>query len=419
MSSHDDFFAVDEAIVSILKDRPFEYVKESLGKWIVGEEANKTALFLSKLTYLTDNPTHEIIQGESGVGKTYLAMGVLDAFPDEDVIRLSRITPTWTDYSGEKLKNKIILLHQLGGLSSSTDTFHILMSEKGLSLGSVSRVGGEFESKQFQAEGPISLTSTVVNVQIDSQMESRSLIIVPDESERQTKSIQKQQAHFDGYPWKKEERRKEVKEVAKIVRHLRDSGVKDVVVPFSDLIELPAEEIRTRRDRPKIIALLKSLTFLRQMKREILERNGEKFVVAEWEDLIDLLDSCAGVISRTLTNLSDNEVEMIEKLQSEFGATTFTADDLTKMFPYAQSTIRNKLSGLRDKGVVSVQGRSGGRARKNQYALNVVDMDSSLLSELKTIEKDMVEKKIEEWKNNLGDVVWYHYDENGKITTSK
>ena len=417
--SYDEYFAVDEEILSILQNQPLEFVKTVLDKRIVGESANKIALFLSKLTYLFDNPLHEIIQGLSGIGKTYLALGVLDMFPDEDVLKFSRITPTWTDYAGDKLRHKIILLHQLGGLSSSTDTFHILMSERGLSLGSVSRVGGEWKTETFVAEGPISFTSTVVNVSVDSQLESRSLIIVPDESKTQTQAIQDQQAHYDAYPWERGEQDKGLKNVANAIRYLRDSGVKNVVVPYSDFIMLPSEEVRTRRDRPKILSLICSLAFLRQMSREIFEKNGEKYVVADWQDCLDVLDSCGGVISRTLTRLSKNEVEMIEILQSEFGAMTFTADDLGKLFPYAQSTIRSKLSALKDKGKISVQGGSGGRSRKNQYKLNVVDIDSALLSELKTIDKDMVEKKIEEWKNNLGDVLWYEYDKNGKITTFK
>ena len=78
MLSEEDF-EPDKEIIQILSDDPLSYVKTYLEQRIVGENPNKLALFLSKLTYLTENPTHELIQGESGVGKSHLAIGVLDA----------------------------------------------------------------------------------------------------------------------------------------------------------------------------------------------------------------------------------------------------------------------------------------------------------------------------------------------------
>ena len=87
------FFAPDKEIMDILETHPLDYVKDTLDNWIVGEDTNKITLFLSKLSYLMNDPTHELIRGESGAGKSYLGLGVLEAFPSEDVIKISRITP--------------------------------------------------------------------------------------------------------------------------------------------------------------------------------------------------------------------------------------------------------------------------------------------------------------------------------------
>ena len=111
--------------------------------------------------------------------------------------RISVLYKVRARYSRDRLKHKIILLQQLGGLNSTTDTFHIMMSERGLSLGTVRREGGAWVSHRIEAEGPISLTSTTTSLNIDSQMETRTIIITPDESSEQTEAIQKQQAYLD------------------------------------------------------------------------------------------------------------------------------------------------------------------------------------------------------------------------------
>lgn len=402
-------FSTDETTVDVLKDKPLTYIKDYLDRTIVGEDQNKLALLLSKLTYMTDNPTHELIQGESGVGKTHLALGILDVFPEEDVIKLSRITGTWTDYAGGDLKHKILLLQQLGGLSSASDTIHILMSEKGLSLGTVRRIGGEWVSEKIDAEGPISLIVTTTNANLDPQMQSRTIIISPDESAEQTKAIQERQAHLDAYPWERQVNKETRENVRNLIRFLRDEGVKIVVVPYSPLVMLPNDVIRTRRDRPKILALVKSLAMLRQLKRSIFQKDGESFIVAKWEDCVDVLESCGSVISQTINQLSEAEVELLDNLGQWFGAMSFTVDEVQKHTPYAGSTVRMKLGKLREKGAISVL-QGGGRSKKNQYSINSFDA-SPFLSELKTLDRSTVDDVVQRWKENLGDVDWVQNDE--------
>ena len=87
---------------------------------------------------------------------------------------------------------------------------------------------------------------------------------------------------------------------------------------------------------------------------------------------------------------------------------------MEKKINQSLSTVRQKLSSLRNKGVVSVV-EGGGRGRRNHYTLNVIDTSPVLLSELKSIEKSIVEEKVEIWKKNLGDSTWFHFNERGKI----
>ena len=399
-----DLFLPDEGVLNILNDKPFEYIKKCLDTKIIGEEPNKLALFLSKLTYFTKNPTHEIIQGESGVGKTHLALGVFDLFPEEDVVKLSRVTATWADYTQDELNQKIVLLQQLGGLSSSSDSIHIMMSERGLSLGTVKRVGNEWVSHRTDSNARFSLTSTTTRLTIDPQMETRTLSLIPDESAKQTAAIQRHQAQLDAFPWEMSQRNEAVRNVKDIIRYLRDSGVKNVVVPYSELIQLPNDVIRTRRDRPKILAIIKSLTMLRQMNRLTFEKDEVEYIIAEWDDCLDVLSLCGSVISQTIQQFSDADIELLDTLQSWFGQMPFTVNDVQKHTPHSSSTVRIKLGKLREKGVISVV-QGGGRSRKNQYTINSYEQ-STFLAEMKSIDKAIVAEVVEQWKERRGTVKW-------------
>lgn len=67
------------------------------------------------LSYIQKDLLHVVLKGESGVGKSYLAQGVLEAFLEEDVVKVSRVTPAWLDHVKDELKHKILFIHQIGG----------------------------------------------------------------------------------------------------------------------------------------------------------------------------------------------------------------------------------------------------------------------------------------------------------------
>lgn len=77
------------------------------------------------------------------------------------------------------------------------------------------------------------------HITLDPQMETRTFTIHPNESAEQTEKIQRQQAFWDANPWEKEKAISQVQEIRKLVRWIRDYGVKEVVIPYAELIKLP------------------------------------------------------------------------------------------------------------------------------------------------------------------------------------
>lgn len=129
----------------ILTNKPLEFIDERLGKLIVHEERNRKVLLLSKLGVYGDNPTHDSIKGESSIGKHFLANTVLEVFPPEDIIRVSRVTGAWLERMKDRLKHKIFFVQQFGGAEAAANTFHVMLTEHGLSLGVVEKIDGRFE----------------------------------------------------------------------------------------------------------------------------------------------------------------------------------------------------------------------------------------------------------------------------------
>lgn len=388
----------------ILSKNPFKTVKKRLGSLIVGEEDNKSILFLSKLSYLRQNPTHEVLKGKSSVGKTTLASRVLKAFPQEDVKEVTRITSKSLDYLGD-LNNKILYVGQLGGMNDSSSNFHIFLSENKLELRRVK--GGK--AKSYETTGPVSFISTTTAVNISDEMKTRTITITPDHSEQQTKKIQRHQAALDEKPWLKEEARSEVTEIREAVKWIKEYGVREVVIPFAHLIQLPSDRVRTRRDRPRLIELIKSLSMLRQKDRKIYRKNGTEYIISEPEDAIDILKHAKDIMKTTTGELEDREVKVLEELREDTRLTInsrnrkwWTAKEVSNKINKAVPTARKYLNNLAEKGYAKKQGRRG-RGNRSKYRIDWEKIGGNPLENLiQVLESGKAKEKTREWKaNNL------------------
>ncbi len=415
-------FKPDPELLAILKGDPLRFVMERLDKVIVGEDENKVALFLSKLSYLRQNPTHERVVGVSGIGKTWLVEKVLEAFPPEDVVKVTRVTPAWLDYVKNQLKHKILYVGQMGGAESASGSLQIMMTEKGLMLGTVKRGdSGTYEPYYVQAEGPISLVTTTTSLDVDPQFETRTFTIHCDDSKEQTERVQDLQSFWDAYPWEAEKALEQVREVRRVVSWLRNHGIREVVVPYAKLIKLPSDKVRVRRDRPRLIELIKSLAMLRQMKRLVIERNGVKYVCAEWADAMDAIKIASKILTKTLAELSPLEEKIMAEAKKlgAMGVTWFTAKQLAPLVGKSQNTVRMALNHLVEKGYVFLEEEGRGKGFCNVYSLNefAEDPSKTLFSRLSVLTDADVKKELKSWvSENIKNVSRYKYDEDGVLT---
>jgi len=375
-------------VEKILKDPGLLHqIKKALDVVIAGEDRNKLLLFLIMLSKELDTSMHAILTGPSSVGKSYLANSVASCFPEEDVKKYSRITPATLDWMKDNLKHKILFIQQLGGAQSREDTLHVMLSEKGLILGTVKRTqGGLFEPYEVTVEGPLCFISTVLeNINVDEQLLTRSWLIVPDESEEQTRKVQEFQAELFRNPYKKKEIQIVREVIREIIQKLKGNNVRDVVIPFSHLIEFPASKVRTRRDFEKLLLLTGAVAYLYQYQRPIVEIEGKKCVVAFPADFFMAKIIAEESFETTIAEFTPKLKKVLEICrQIEKNGGEITAKEVARRSDFSQWTAKRCLRKLVDLGILVIeQEHSGPRPdvygfRNKEGKLSTVELHINL-----------------------------------------
>lgn len=368
------FLDQDAVLKEIDIKNPLDEVRKGLDRAIVGEEENKLLLWLIAVSKDMEEPLHASVEGESGIGKTYLVMNVTNALPSGSVVKLTRVTPAFLDYVKDKLKHKVLLVQQMGGAESAKDSLHVLMTEKGLKLGTVKQgKGGIYEPYEVEAEGPISFISTTVSsINLDEQFRTRVWRIFPDSSEEQTKRIQEHTALLKKKPWLKEEVKEELKKVSDFVTLLEKKGIRKVIVPYADKIILPSKRARVRRDQKKILELIEVIAYVNQFNRYIVEIYGEKYIIANEEDFKEALRIAKESLASTVKDLSKREEEIMEickELENKGEEITSRSVARATRGRLSQVTVRKYLEHLVDLGYLYVEEESSGRSPKI-YSVN-------------------------------------------------
>lgn len=408
--------AEDEEAVKILLDNPLEWIDELQSGRIVGEEANRRIITLSKSTYIYDEPTSErIMSPESGVGKSWLLTNVLECFPEEDVYVKSRITRTWLDRTKDDLNHKILVIQQMAGYMSGQESIHVILTEHKLVLATVGKDG---EAYNIEVKGHISFGFTTTSIFINPQMETRTLLLNVDESQEQTARIQKRQQEEEKQPWLKKERLEKLHKARKVIRWLRDEGIKQVIIPFSDLLTFPVKQTSLRRQRPQIIELIKQTTRVNQLKRYVLEKEEVKYIVAWVEDVEYVLGNFGTVFQTSLQRISENEWNVLKRIEA-FTETkceivvyeivekpTFTAKEASKFFGRTPGTTRRWLNNMESKGFVEIVKQGGGKGKMNEYRVTLPTKDANpFYTVSNSITPDICKKKLKELVKQYRDTV--------------
>ena len=305
--------ASKEKALELRKDPAILYkIKQMLDSVIVGEDENKLILFLAMMSKDLEDPLNVVLKAGSSGGKSWLVNRVADFFPESEIAKVSRVTPAALDYVKDRLKHKVFIVQQIGGAMSAKDSLHVQLTEKELVLWLPARgKGGTIDLKEVRAEGPTCFISTTTDMVLDPQLETRTLTLSVDESKEQTRRIHQFQALLDKKPWLREDIKRQAEVVKNVIKLGHHSPV-HVVVPFSDRIEFPINDQRTRRDRVKFSTLIKACAYLHEEMRPKVTYRGKEYIIAFPADFYIAKEIGQKVLRETLLSLPKTLERILE-----------------------------------------------------------------------------------------------------------
>jgi hypothetical protein len=248
---------------------------------LIGEMTNAKLLTLGAVSLLRGEPISAIIKGTSSVGKSEVIKRVTEALPAEMIVERQSMSERALAYMGKDgLKNKILVVYELGGLGAEGKE-SLEMAKQILSEGCLKRQIAEgtnkgVHGKLVEVDGPTALWTTTTRVKTDYELlGNRVFELTPDDSRPQTRSIIKN-VFEDG--------RTEV-DFGPIKALFTWIWGQDnrVVIPFGPALGelLPDSSVRMRREAVRVRDLIRAHAVLHQASRE---RDKQDRITASWED---------------------------------------------------------------------------------------------------------------------------------------
>lgn len=245
----------------------------------VREEPMRTLVFLSVVAGLTarshKDAIHLILKGPSSGGKNAVLNRVLDLFPRSTALILTSATEAAFTYAETV---PVLVFQEIGGQKSADYIVRQIMSE-----GLVTR---SIAFRNLSAVYKTSVITTTTLPFIHKENETRAFSMTVSHDPELTREIMVAEAHAAaGEP------RPKVGDDHLLAWHeaMSQLAVGEVVVPFpiaSELVELfPREELRSRRDLPRAVNLVKACALLHQHQRE-RDSNGRMIAVADDYEMI-------------------------------------------------------------------------------------------------------------------------------------
>ena len=280
---------------------------------VVGEEINKLTGYLVAVSRKLRRPLAAIIQSSSAAGKTSLMDAVLSLVPEEERVSYSAMTGQSLFYMGEKdLQHKVLAIVEEEGAERASYALKLLQSEGELSIASTGKdpKSGRLVTHEYRVEGPVAIFLTTTAIDLDEELQNRSIVLSVDEQRAQTRAIhrlQRQRRTLEGLL--ASERRAALLRLHRNAQRLLEPLA--VVNPFASELTFLDTQTRTRRDHEKYLTLIDTIALLHQHQRQVKtvehdagqENRKLRYVEVELSD-IELANRLAHeVLGRSLDEL--------------------------------------------------------------------------------------------------------------------
>lgn len=329
---------------------------------MVGEATNKLAGYLAATSRKLDKPLAVVIQSSSSAGKTSVMDAILEMMPDEQQLRVSKLTGKSLYYlETSDIQNKILAISEDEGIREAAYALKLLQSEGCLRHSTVTKGdGGTMTTKHQTVHGPTQIFLTTTAMDLDEELMNRCLVLTVDESRNQTGAIQSRQRNARTVQAKCN--RDGINQV-RTLHHNAQRLLRSIEVnnPYAPQLTFADNRTRLRRDHEKYLTLIDTIALLHQHQREIKTYNkgGE---VIEYIDVqpsdIAVANGMAGeILGRSLDELAPQTRTLLMKVHTYVGdlskqndvptdAVRFTRRDLRESIGWSDFQIHKHLTRL-------------------------------------------------------------------------
>jgi hypothetical protein len=352
-------------------------IQRDLGKLgLIGEEPNRLLLYLGMTSRKMDDPLAIQILSSSGAGKSYLQDAVLSLCPEEDLIKLTSLSGQALFYKGENsLKHKCLAIAEVAGAEGARYALRNLISDKKLTIESTVKNGmtGKLETQINLVWGPTAVFETTTNPKTDAETKSRYFLASVNESPEQTKAILEAQRNSHTLEGRK---RKQTRLKITAKHHALQRLLEPITVvnPYEPLLTYGEDRLAFRRDQPKYLNLILTVTFLHQMQRP-RKHDPElgDYIEVTLDDIAIANELAHRLFGQSLDDLSAPSREALDRitgyvekksreLKCEREKVEFSRRELREVFGWSDTRLRVYLGELVDMEYLApVSGRNGMR----------------------------------------------------------
>ena len=348
---------------------------ELLGFTMPEDRDRALLVYLACTARLLGEGQATLIIGNSGAGKSYLAREVLRCMPEEDRIEFAAASPKALlgypeNENGEiDLRNMIIRIDERPKATEDERWMRTLLSEGRATISSL--VGGRAREKRLV--GFPSVVESTTQSHIGEEDESRRIVVdIPDCEDR---TMHAMIARNDVAAALIEVPGEEIYAKHRELQRLLPRDHK-VVIPFAPHI-LPqhAKHNHYRRLLLQLHAITGAVALIRYRERHVDEE--ARIIYAEIEDYGLARQLLAPVLHRITTNLSQDQMQMLNTIDRELGRRpaarpgferSFSAEDANRWLGLDRRTVGRKLDPLIKDGLLDAD-YPDGRNRARVFTL--------------------------------------------------
>jgi len=260
----------------------------------VGEVVTAAILYLAVVSRLLAKPVSVVVKGPSAAGKSYTVETTLAFFTPVAYHALSAMSERALAYGRESLAHRMFVLYEGAGVNSDFADYLLrsLLSEGHIRYEVTERaLGGGFETRLVEREGPTGLIITTTSLTLHPENETRMLSLPITDTPEQTRAVMRaiargRSAEVDLSEW-----------------HALDTwlslGTNDVAIPYAEQLAdlIPPIAVRLRRDFGQLLNLISAHALLHRATREV----DDGHVVANLDDY--------AVVRELVHELFSDEVE--------------------------------------------------------------------------------------------------------------